>query len=37
MGWAAGTTMVGFLRFDPMQVAITIFGAAFFVGFNLIF
>jgi hypothetical protein len=36
-GWAAGMSMIRFPRFDLFQVAITLFGAAFFVGLSLIF
>ena len=34
---AAGMTMTRFSRFDPFQVAITLFGAAFFVGLSLFY
>ena|SRR5665213_2167001 len=33
----AGSTMTRFPRFDPFQIAITVFGAAFFVGLSLFF
>ena len=29
--------MIRFSRFDPFQVAITLFGAAFFVGLSLFY
>jgi len=30
-------TMIRFPRFDPLEVAIAIFGAAFFVGLSMAF
>lgn len=36
-GGAAGTTMMLFRALDPMQLAICILGAAFFVGLSVVF